>query len=140
MAEILKELHNILEVVGPPLISLAAVWLGWRLGLHFQRWERRLESLNDQFAALREIMDEKRCRESFDNMSAGLPHESVEKLAGPEFFEEKGCRHDLRAVLPNFMKFGKRVAVLHGRRARIRCRNGMRPNEIGAGLNIGVSR
>ncbi len=56
MGEILREVHNILEIIGPPLISLAGVWLGWRLGLHSQRYQRRLEGLNDQFVALREVM------------------------------------------------------------------------------------
>ena len=42
--------------------------------------------------------------------------ESIQELAGPKFFEEMGGRHDLRALLPDFMKIGKTDVELHKKR------------------------
>jgi hypothetical protein len=56
MSEVLQEIHRILEIVGAPLITLAGVWLGWRLSSSSQRVQRRLDNLKDRFAALAEFM------------------------------------------------------------------------------------
>jgi hypothetical protein len=54
--EVLKTIEAIARVVAPPLISVAGVWLGWRLGTHSQLKQRRLEHLQSRLAALREVM------------------------------------------------------------------------------------
>jgi len=53
---IIKQLHGIIKDIASPLISLAGVWLGWRLGTLSQRRQRKIDRLEKRLDALREIM------------------------------------------------------------------------------------
>lgn len=48
-------IHRTIEIIGPSLISLASVYLGWRLGYHSQWRQRRLDTLRERIEAFREI-------------------------------------------------------------------------------------
>jgi len=52
----LQEVLDVVKAIAVPGITLAAVWLGWRLGVSSQRAQRRLDRLSDRFAALVEVM------------------------------------------------------------------------------------
>ena len=50
-----KEFFSLCEKLAPWIISLVAVWVGWRLNWYSQRKQRSLEYLREKFSALREI-------------------------------------------------------------------------------------
>lgn len=51
-----QKILDLIEKLGPALVSLAGVWLGWRLGSWSQLRERRVERLNNKLEAQRELM------------------------------------------------------------------------------------
>ncbi len=54
--ELVMAIDSITKTIAPPLISLASVWIGWRLGVHSQWKQRRVDNLQKRLAALREVM------------------------------------------------------------------------------------
>jgi hypothetical protein len=54
--EVIKAIDGIVREVAPPLISVAGVWLGWRLGTNSQWKQRRLDNLQNRLAAHKEVM------------------------------------------------------------------------------------
>ena len=54
--EFVMAIDSITKTIAPPLISLASVWIGWRLGVHSQWKQRRVDNLQKRLDALREVM------------------------------------------------------------------------------------
>jgi hypothetical protein len=86
--EILKAIEGIVRVIAPPLISVAGVWIGWRLGTHSQWKQRRLDNLLSRLAALREVMS------VTDNIPSNLDFTGLKlKIANdPEFYKNLNYR------------------------------------------------
>jgi hypothetical protein len=54
--QLIKDVFQFIKDISQPLIALIGVWMGWRLGVSSQRKQRRLDHLNERFAALCEVM------------------------------------------------------------------------------------
>jgi hypothetical protein len=103
MSDALQEALNVLKAIVAPGITLAAVWLGWWLSVSSQRAQRRLDRLNDRFAALSEVMN------VVDNVPPDLTGQQlVAKLESDEEFQKSlvhrlvrlfGLRNELIASL-----------------------------------------
>ncbi len=103
MGDVLHEVLNVLKAIAVPGITLAAVWLGWRLSVSSQRAQRRLDRLNDRFTALSDVMN------VVDNVPPDLTgQELVAKLESDEEFRKSlvhrllglfGLRNELIASL-----------------------------------------
>ncbi len=52
----LAAILSIIDAIGSEVVTVLAVWLGWRLGTSTQRTQRRLDALERRFEALSEIM------------------------------------------------------------------------------------
>ena len=52
----LAAILSIIDAIGSEVVTVLAVWLGWRLGASTQRTQRRLDALDRRFEALSEIM------------------------------------------------------------------------------------
>lgn len=91
-----QEFRDALELVrelAAPLIALLGVWLGWRLGVRSQQVQRRLDGLNQQFAALSEVM------KLVDNVPRDLTApELVARVKSDEEFRDGLVRRLIRLV------------------------------------------
>lgn len=54
-AEVWSEIHKILQELGPPVLSLLGVLLGWRLGHASQQHQRRIDALDRRLDAYRQL-------------------------------------------------------------------------------------
>jgi hypothetical protein len=103
MSDVLQEVFRILGSIAAPAITLAAVWLGWRLSASSQRAQRRLDRLNSRFSSLSQVMTVS------DNVPPDLTGEQlVAKLENDEEFRDNlvhrlvrlfGLRNELIASL-----------------------------------------
>jgi hypothetical protein len=83
MNQILLQVLGVLETISTPIITLAAVWLGWRLSANSQRVQRRLDLMHDRLAALTQIL------KVVDNVPPDLGlQELASKFASDEAFRK----------------------------------------------------
>ncbi len=71
MQNILLQLLAVIEKLGSAIISLIAVYFGWRLGYYSERRRRELEILEKKIEALREL------RELVDNIPRDIKAEQL---------------------------------------------------------------
>lgn len=91
MTDIVRQMLDVLKAIAVPVVSMAAVWLGWRLGVSSQRAQRQLDRLKDRFAALSEVMN------VVDNVPPDVTgHELVARLANDEEFRKSLVHRLLR--------------------------------------------
>jgi len=103
MNAILPETLSLVKAVLVPVVTLAAVWLGWRLSLSSQRTQRRLDRLTSRCFALSQVMN------VVDNVPYDLTSEQLlAKLESDEDFRNNlvyrmlrlfGLRNELFASL-----------------------------------------
>ena len=67
----LAAILSIINAIGSEVVTLMAVWLGWRLGASTQRTQRRLDALDRRFEALSQIMA------VADNVPSHLDHDQL---------------------------------------------------------------
>jgi len=110
----LKNLRN--QGLGISVVSLAELYEGIYYSADPEGSEKGLADLLVELAIVgidketaersaKSSRKRKACQESVSGMIFDIltrqvfSNESIQELAGPKFFEEMGCRHDLRAVV-----------------------------------------
>ena len=74
----LAAILSIIDAIGSEVVTVLAVWLGWRLGASTQRTQRRLDALERRFEALSAIMavaDNVPSHMSYDELVAQLEND-----------------------------------------------------------------
>jgi hypothetical protein len=89
MQNILSQLLTVIEKLEPAIISLIAVYFGWRLGYHSERRRRELEILEKKFEALRAL------REVVDNIPRDLKAEHLAERMRTEVEFKNNLEHRL---------------------------------------------
>jgi len=84
------EILRLVESLAPSVVPILGVWLGWQLGTISQRRQRRLDSLERSFIALREILP------VIDQIPSGLSMEELQNRLGDNTFKKSMAERVVR--------------------------------------------